>query len=572
MPNLLTRPILALALAALLSPAPVLAEGSDAGAYLAARVAGGEGDFRAAATWYTRALISDPKNPALLEGAIIANMGVGNFSAAATVGKQMQALKIPNESATLAIMSEQAKAGDFAAILADDGSEKAIGALLHGLVSAWAELGNGRMSDAQAAFDKIGKTKGLEVFGLYHKALALAAVGDFEGADGILSGKTYGSIQLLPRGIIAHAQILSQLERNADAIALLDSSFGPNNAPATQTLRAQLEAGETVPYDIAANATDGIAEVFFTMASALSVEAENGYTLLYARVASYLRPSHVEAQLLTAGLLDQQRQYDLAAETYALVPASDPSFYAAEIGRADALYAAGKVEASIEALQGLTRSTPDNVTVHVALGDALRREERFEDATHAYDRAIVLIGEKPAPAYWRVFYSRAVCHERQKRWELAEKDFRQALALSPDEPQVLNYLGYSYLEMNQNLDEALSMIERAAKAQPDSGYIIDSLAWALYRLGRYEDALAPMEKASLLEPVDPVVTDHLGDVYWAVGRRLEAQFQWRRALSFDPEEKDAARIRKKLEIGLDGVLADEGQPPLKPVDAAQNNN
>ena len=146
-------------------------------------------------------------------------------------------------------------------------------------------------------------------------------------------------------------------------------------------------------------------------------------------------------------------------------------------------------------------------------------------------------------------------------------DLEEALRLNPEQPQVLNYLGYSYVDRGENLDEALGMIERAVAREPGSGYIIDSLAWAYYRLGRYAEAVGPMEQASLLEPVDPIVTDHLGDIYWAVGRTREAEFQWHRALSYGPEEKDATRIRAKLEKGLDAVLADEGAKPLAPVEA-----
>jgi tetratricopeptide (TPR) repeat protein len=148
-------------------------------------------------------------------------------------------------------------------------------------------------------------------------------------------------------------------------------------------------------------------------------------------------------------------------------------------------------------------------------------------------------------------------------WDKAEADFRSALERNPDQPQVLNYLGYSMVEKGINLDEALSMIERAVEARPDSGYIIDSLGWVLYRLGRYDEAVEPMEKAVEIEAVDPIVNDHLGDVYWAVGRTREAEFQWHRALSFEPKEEDAARIRRKLEVGLDVVLEEEGAPALK---------
>jgi Flp pilus assembly protein TadD len=207
---------------------------------------------------------------------------------------------------------------------------------------------------------------------------------------------------------------------------------------------------------------------------------------------------------------------------------------------------------------------PGVLLIQTALGDALRREDRFAEAAAAYDAAVALVA-KPEARHWGLYYSRAIAYERQQMWDKAEPDFRKALELNPDQPQVLNYLGYSLLERHERLEEALGLIERAVRAEPEAGYIVDSYAWALFRLGRYREAVEPMERASVLEPVDPVVTDHLGDVYWAVGRQMEARFQWRRALSFDPEEKDAVRIRKKLEVGLDAVLAEEGMKPLTEV-------
>lgn len=569
MPHLLMRPIFALALVALLAPAPLAAQEGDAGAYLAARVSGGESDYRAAAGWYARALIADPDNAALMEGAIIANMGLGEFGTAATIARRQQQTGTKSQTAFIALLAEQAKAGDFAAVLADAEAGRSIGVLLDDLVLAWSKLGIGQMSEALAGFDEIATTNGLAAFGLYHKALALASVGDFETADEILSGRAAGRLQPTRRSLLAHAQILSQLERNADAIEMLGQVYVAGQDPGIDALRARLAAGEAVPYDVARNATDGIAEVFFSLASALNGAAADEYTLIYARFAADLRPDHTEALLLVAELLDTQGQHDLATEVYAKIPASDPAFHVAEIGRADSLYAGGKIEAAIEVLQALGRSHGQIIAVQAALGDILRREERFEEGAKAYDAAIALIGT-PEKRHWSLFYNRGICHERQKRWTLAEADFRQALALSPDRPQVLNYLGYSFLEMNQNLDEALAMIERAIALDPNNGAITDSLAWGLYRLGRYAEALEPMERASMLEPVDSVVTDHLGDVYWAVGRKLEAQFQWRRALSFGPEEKDAIRIRRKLAVGLDVVLDEEGAKPA-PAQSSNDN-
>ena len=573
MPRTSSRPFAALSIAALIAFAlPLRAqEKQDAGAYLAARVAGSASDYQAAADWFAKALLADPANPALLESAVLAHVAMGDFPKAAELAHLLQKTGSKSQVGQIAMMAEEVKAGDFAAILRDGKAGASVGALPDGLIAAWAELGNGKMTEALAAFDALTKLDGMKAFGLYHKALALASAGDFEGADNILSGRAAGPLQVMRRGVIAHAEILSQLERNKDAADLLDKTFGAGGDPTIDALRKKLAADETLPFDIARNAKEGIAEVFFSIATAMSGEAEPGFTLVHARVTAYLRPDHTDAVLMVAGLLEEQGQSDLATAAYALIAPTDPAFYVAEIGRAEALYSNGKKDAALEVLQGLARSNPSIMGVQMALGDASRRAEKFADAVKAYDAAIALVG-KPEARHWPLYYSRGICKERSNDWPGAEVDFRQALSLQPDQPQVLNYLGYSFLDRNENLDEALDMIKRAVTAEPDSGYILDSLAWALYRLGRYDEAVVPMEKASLMEPVDAVVTDHLGDVYWSVGRKLEAAFQWQRAASFEPEEKDAARIKRKLEVGLDVVLAEEGTAPPKPVDAAAAGN
>ncbi len=559
------RRLAALALAAVLAlPAAAQTQEGSAGAYLSARVAASENDFREAARWYDRLLALGVNDAATLEGAVIAHLSLGDVERAADLSRLLVQKGGRSQTAYIALLTEQAKRGEFAALIADTMAGRSIGRLLDDLVMAWAALGDGRMSDAVAGFDKLAASPGLQAFGLYHKALALASVGDLEGADNILSGREAGQIALMRRGAIAHAQILSQLERNAEALALLEQAFGTEADPQIDGLRARLAAGEPVPYDMVTSPEQGIAEVFFTLSTALRGEAEDGYTLIYARAAAYLRPDHSEAILMAAGLLENLGQNALAGETYAGIAPGQPAYHVAEIGRADTLLALGKTEAALEVLQALTRSHGQLVEVQAALADALRRQERFADAIPVYSQAIGLIPE-PVQRHWTLFYSRGISNERAGNWPEAEADFRRALELNPDQPQVLNYLGYSFVDRGENLEEALGMIERAVAAQPEAGYIIDSLAWALFRLGRYDEAVEPMERASLLEPVDPVVTDHLGDVYWAVGRKLEARFQWHRALSFDPTEKDATRIRRKLEVGLDAVLAEEGAKPLTEV-------
>jgi tetratricopeptide (TPR) repeat protein len=572
MRHVMSGTLTALILAAALG-APLLAdEKIDSGAYLAARIAESENDFRAAATWYGKAIIADSGNAQLLDGAILAEIGIADFTLATEAAKLRKGLGgDPSQLAEVALLADEAKREDYAAIIAASVEGRDIGDLVNALVVAWAKVGEGKMSEALEDFDAVTKRRGFEAFGYFHKALALASVGDFEGADEILSGKAAGPVTVMRHGVFAHAQILSQLERNADAIALLDRAFGTAPDPIVDDVRRRLQAGEPIPFDTVTSARDGIAEVFFSISTALSGEADPVYTLLHLRVAGYLRPDHSDVLLFTADVLEELGQHDLAAETYASFPPEDPSFVTAEIGRAGALKSQGKADAAIEALQTLARAHGDLQRVQFALAELLRSEERFDEAEQAYTAAIDL-GKAADAEDWVLYFYRGICHEQSKDWAPAEADFRKALELNATQPQVLNYLGYGLVDRGEKLDEALGMIEKAVAADPEQGYIIDSLAWAYFKLGRYAEALAPMERASLLEPVDPIVTDHLGDIYWMNDRKLEARFQWRRALSFEPTETDQKRILRKLEVGLDAVMAEEGTVVKPPVKAAENDN
>jgi len=265
--------------------------------------------------------------------------------------------------------------------------------------------------------------------------------------------------------------------------------------------------------------------------------------------------------------LEDLGQHKLAMEEYKKISSDDPAFHVAELGRVAALRRLDKPDQAIEVLDQLTRSHGDLSVVHSTLGDVLRAQDEDGPAIDAYTKALELLPEDDNRA-WFLYFSRGIAYSQNGDSVAAEKDFRAALAINPDQPQVLNYLGYSLVEEQRKLDEALDMIERAVAASPDSGYIVDSLGWVYYRLGRYAEAVVQMERAVELEAVDPVINDHLGDVYWAVGRQREAQFQWKRALSFiefadEDTEADPDRIRRKLEVGLDVVLEEEGAAPLK---------
>nr|WP_217354980.1 tetratricopeptide repeat protein [Ruegeria arenilitoris] len=557
------------ALAVFLATAAVVPVHADSGAgsYLAGRQAIYESDYKAAEEYYSKALIFDPGNTKLKESVLLARVALGDVERALPIAEDMEANEQPNQAARMVVSAKLVSDGKFDELLARDPENQGVGPLVDGLMTAWAHLGKGEMTKAMAQFDEVAQQDGLREFALYHKALALASVGDFEGAEAIFAADDSIVARFSRRAALARVEVLSQLNRNDEALQFLENVFAAGSDPSIETYVDTLSAGGTLPFTHVGSATEGVAEVFFSVGAALNTEAAHDYVLLYARIATYLRPDHIDAILLSAELLEQLSQYDLAAEAYRKVPTDSSDFHAAELGRAEILAQSGKPDAAIEVLENLAARQPNLPSVHVALADLQRRQENYAAAVTSYDRAIELT-ETGSGGNWFLHYARGICHERLKAWDRAEADFRRALELNPDQPQVLNYLGYSLVERQEKLEEALEMIERAVAIQPDSGYIVDSLGWVLFRLGRYDEAVEHMERAVELMAVDPVVNDHLGDVYWAVGRTREADFQWRRALSFiDPEdtdgEADPDRIRRKLEVGLDAVLAEEGAAPLK---------
>lgn len=538
------------------TPTQTVFADSLSGAYLSANQASLNNDYVVASEYFARALEKDPENRYLLQNALLSEIGRGNMEGAIEIANKFVSETDTTQLTQLILLGQAIKTNDFEqskSILAAE--EDRLSPLLHGLLLGWVDLGTGNMSDASAQFDKLQDPEALALFGQYHKALALATAGDFGSADKILAGDENGNLRLNRGSLIAHAQILSQLDRGDEAKKMLDDATAGSND--TQLIELSKAIGEgPVEYDFILNATQGSAEVFFTLASALRGEDGDRFSLIYSRIAEYLRPDMVEALLLSGEILRDQEQFDLANKSYAKVSQDHPLFIEAELGRADSLLDAQKPDAAIEVLRGLTRSYSTNARVHMSLGDALRGEEQYADATLSYDTAVELLAS-PQRNQWFLYYARAITHEREGNWELAERDFRTALELNPNQPLVLNYLGYSLVEKGIKMEEAQKMIEDAVAGRPDDGYIADSLGWVLYTLGKFEDAIAPMERAIELVPDDPIINDHLGDVYWKVDRKREAEFQWSRALSFNPEEEDATRIRAKLESGLDVILEQE---------------
>ncbi len=554
MPNLLKSLSLATALA--LSAAPVVKAEGFAGAFLAAKSANIANDYAEAAYYFSRAMVSEPENGFIMQGALFAFVATGDVSSAEAIARKMAQAGFTDEYAHNVMLAAAMQREDYDAVLgllADPAFD--INPLITQLLTGWALIGSGEVEAGIEALAASGSNDAINAFGLYNKGIALAFRQDFEAANAVFEA---GGAYVNRGSLIAHTQILAELGRTTEALDFMVKGPGASLSDrGSDALRVQLLEGAPVRFDLVTSVQDGAAEVFLVLGDALHNDESDRLAVLFSRLAEHLNPTDAEAKLLIGDILSNQGQYELALVAYNAVPNNDPLALNAKLGKALNQRQNGQLDAAIETLQTALELAPESLSLWQSLGDVLRQNGEPERASEAYSSAIDLLPAPDIRAAWRLYYSRGIVEFRSDNWPSAEVDFRHALALSPDQPDVLNYLGYSLVERGEKLDEALAMIETAVAAKPESGAIADSLGWVYYQLGRYEDAEKAMEIAVQLLPVDPILSDHYGDVLWMVDRKREARFQWRRALSYGPEEEDAVRIRAKLEQGLDAVLAAE---------------
>jgi tetratricopeptide (TPR) repeat protein len=273
----------------------------------------------------------------------------------------------------------------------------------------------------------------------------------------------------------------------------------------------------------------------------------------------YLRPSSDLTAVTLGSLFEQLKQADQVIAAYQLVPSASPLKMSADIQIALELDSMGKNDEAMKRLREIVAARPHDVEALSALAELQRSAKKYADAAATYDQAIAAVGI-PQRDNWTLFYFRGICYERSKQWPKAEADFKKALEIYPDQPMVLNYLGYSWVDQGLNLDEAFKMLRRAVELRPEDGYIVDSLGWAHFKLGQYDEAAETLEKAISLKPADPVLNDHLGDAYWRVNRRVEAHFQWNHARDMGADSKDLPAILKKIESGLPDATTSTATP------------
>lgn len=530
------------------TPALAAAANNLSSHYLIGRQAERTNDLATAATHFEALLKARPDDPALMARTQFLLGASGRFADAVRLAERLVAKDAATPSANLTLAIRDIRDGKFrpAAELLAKLDRRGANRLLVPLLRGWSLAGAKSKDEALAEIASLSGVGGFEVIEGLHSALIAGMLGDVEAAQAGYARALAAAGGTPPLPLVeARAAFLAGIGKGKEALALVDGYIeGSGERLPLATMRAALARGDK-PAPPVANAADGVADALHAIAGLLNREDVSASALMYVRLAQALRPKSGRLALLLGQIFERLDRTDDAIAAYRTVEASSPWHWFARLAIADGLQRKEDIDGSAALLRAMMAERPERADAARALGDLMRSRKRFDDAVSAYDTAME---RTPEPARdWSLHYGRGIALERAKKWDRAEADFLRALELEPDQPLVLNYLGYSWVEMGRNLDRARGMIEKAVSERPRDGYIVDSLGWVLYLLGDHAGAVAQLERAVALVPDDPVINDHLGDLYWLVGRRNEARFQWQRALSQEPEDDLEKKIRAKLD-------------------------
>lgn len=529
------------------------------GSFLASRVAISDQDDHTAVKFLQRAVSLDPDDERLLQDLVVALVANGQIEEAAKVARDLEQ---PGGSRNLiaflnASIELRKRSWSKAENAVKDVAGIDLDKTVREIMRAWSLAGDRRFDDARERLDILDGPEWINVMRSYHSGL----IADIEG-NSDLAAEMYQAV-IDNRAVIAvltetyirsiEAMVRNR-SRNGDmerAREVLDYGMRllPGHAPFTK-LRAQLEA-ENVLGPLIGSPSAGVAELFYNIATAVDRNDDNSISKTYLRMARYLEPESDVIKLALAELYLRQGDYERSNKFYTMIGENEdsPFFRISLLEKASNLARLEQVEDAISTLKVLIEEDPSDLSGYTALGTIFSREKRYREAAEVYDQAVAQL-DRIEPFHWNLFFRRGIAYERLKEWEKAEPNFHRSIELSPDQAEVLNYLGYSWIDQGMNLEEGMEMIRKAVELQPRSGFIVDSLGWAYYRLGNYEEAVKHLERAVSLMPNDPTINDHLGDAYWKVGRKLEATFQWKIALAAKTPPDDPEAIEKKLEFGL----------------------
>ncbi len=529
------------------------------GNYLSALIASADRDTLAAEVYYREALRADPRNPDLLERAFAAALSNGDEESADALGERLLIRDPGNSLARLSLAVHDIQQGQFAAARAHLASGDATRArdVTTVLLTAWCYAGQSDLRHALDTLDRI-RDPGVLAFRDYHAGLIANLLGNPAEAQRRLKSAFENDKNSL-RFADAYARVLDAQGDVAGATKVYQAfSLVIPHHPLIERSLSDLKANESLQ-PLVHDAKEGAAEALYGLGSAGSRQGDELPALVYLRLSLYLRPSSDLTAVTLASLFEQLKKRDQVIAAYQTVPASSPLKLGADIQIALELDSMGKTDEATKRLTDLVTARPHDVETLSALAELQRSAKKYVEAAATYDRAIAAVAI-PQRENWTLFYFRGICYERSNQWPKAEADFKKALELNPDQPMVLNYLGYSWVDKGLNLEEAFKMLRRAVELQPNDGYIVDSLGWAHYKLGQYQEAAQTLEKAIDLKPADPVLNDHLGDAYWRTNRPIEAHFQWNHARDMGPDPEDLPAILKKIESGLPDVTTDTAPP------------
>ncbi len=522
------------------------------GGYLAGRVARSQHDTEAAAVFYRKALSRDPENEVLLEQALLMDVTEGQISESLDLAQRLLAIHKSHRIGGLIVGVEAAKQGRLAE--AGEGFKAAsislVGEVTSTIAGAWAKFATGDVDGALNQLDGLKQADWAQFYLRYHKALISDLAGRPQEAAKLYE-RVFRTEQRLVRLTLAYAQhAAARGDRKLARSIIAEHTRRATGTvhPYIAALSDKLNGNDDVPLLIT-TPTAGLAEVFFGLGEALSSEGGIGLGTVYLQLALHLEPSSPFALAALASVYETTKRYDSAIKTYDRIPPGTPIQQSIEVRKALLLNQLDRLDEAKSLLERMASESSTDIRALDALGNIMRARKRYDEAIGYYDRVLERI-ESPSKQHWTLYFARGTSYERIKNWPKAEADLQRALRLSPDQPSVLNYLGYSWVDQDKNLRQGMEHIRKAVRLRPDDGHIVDSLGWAHYRQGNFVEAVRYLERAVELMPQDPILNDHLGDAYWRVGRRREARFQWNQSLTLNPEPDDLKKIQTKLVSGL----------------------
>jgi tetratricopeptide (TPR) repeat protein len=539
------------------TPMRIAPSKSVAGNYLAARFAISNDDLTAASALYERALsVSDKKEKeGLMERALPAAIGAGDMDTALKLANDID-LKKPTVTSQLAVtllLTDAFKQNDTAEIdkllplLKPDG----FGRLLKPLMEVWGAYAKGEPAKAFASLEQLSKEyPSLRSLVQMHMAFLYDAQNKTSQAERFYVKTLDDHLSVRTVWLVSNFYERHGEKKKIDAL-YGDLADRLESSPFPEIALNRIRKGDLQKDPFIHQAKDGVAAALYDVATVLHQESSSRLAILYGQLARYLQPDDPFNNLLLGDILLSSHVPEQSRPYFEAVP-NDSDLYALAQFRMVQLYeASGDTDKSVAILRDLEKNPLLRRQALTEIGDMYRRQEDFAKAIPYYTKVIEAI-DRPIESDWAIFYARGICYERDKNWTKAEADLKKSLELSPQQPEVLNYLAYSWADHGQNLDKALGMLQKALAAAPEDPYITDSVGWALHRLGRSEDALPYIERAAEALPDDPTINDHLGDIYWSVGRTLEAQFTWTRALkrTTDKEKDLRTALKEKIKNGL----------------------